>query len=255
MRKISALLAGAALLLATSSAMAVTLDPSLDRPVEIQPAYQNENSLQTELNKVFGAGKVNAASDQVPWGMYKVSTPGSDGFQPQFKFEWTANDGKQGVGIFSWNGSSTTEYLIFTGGHNAGDYADVIWDTQDSGWITSVDKTASGPVYGPSTPFSGIDRNSFGFFFQPAAGSDPTYYTVDSLNPGGEARVLAYDGGAAGIPNSGILFAYEDGNDWDFQDAGFFVESITPVPEPGTMLLLGAGFLSLAIYGKRRRNI
>ncbi len=30
---------------------------------------------------------------------------------------------------------------------------------------------------------------------------------------------------------------------------------VTPVPEPGTMLLLGSGLLGLAIYAKRRRNM
>lgn len=33
-----------------------------------------------------------------------------------------------------------------------------------------------------------------------------------------------------------------------------FDVQMTPVPEPGTMMLLGAGFLGLAIYGKRRKN-
>ena len=32
------------------------------------------------------------------------------------------------------------------------------------------------------------------------------------------------------------------------------VNGSAPVPEPGTMMLLGAGFLGLAVYGKRRKN-
>jgi hypothetical protein len=32
------------------------------------------------------------------------------------------------------------------------------------------------------------------------------------------------------------------------------LDTTPPVPEPGTMMLLGAGFLGLAVYGKRRRN-
>ncbi|HBG07230.1 MAG TPA: hypothetical protein DDY22_17165 [Geobacter sp.] len=32
-------------------------------------------------------------------------------------------------------------------------------------------------------------------------------------------------------------------------------EGAAPVPEPGTMMLLGAGFLGLAVLGKRRKNV
>jgi hypothetical protein len=32
------------------------------------------------------------------------------------------------------------------------------------------------------------------------------------------------------------------------------VENVAPVPEPGTMMLLGIGMLGMAVYGKRRMN-
>jgi hypothetical protein len=32
------------------------------------------------------------------------------------------------------------------------------------------------------------------------------------------------------------------------------IEQVPPIPEPSTLILLGAGFLGLAIYGKRRRR-
>jgi hypothetical protein len=66
--------------------------------------------------------------------------------------------------------------------------------------------------------------------------------------------------GAHAVDNGDYLvFTYTNWNtsqdsvlsSFEFEATG---DSAAPVPEPGTMLLLGAGFFVLAIFGKRRIN-
>ena len=84
--------------------------------------------------------------------------------------------------------------------------------------------------------------NSFGFFME---SDGNTLFTDPEKNPDGKPAFLVYN-----IDSGAYVFAGDVDGDGDFCDLVAHAESIKPVPEPASMLLLGSGLLGLAVIGR-----
>ncbi|HEY9209052.1 MAG TPA: PEP-CTERM sorting domain-containing protein [Acidovorax sp.] len=240
-------------MLLSATAHAVPIVNTNVRPVALGATAAGEQSLQTVLDNVFGAGAVSAANDQSAAGLWGSATSSATTI-PTLIIEQTSGASSQKFGM--WFGTDTSNIYtvdLFFGGAVGGSTT-----LQQSAVGIGIGNgqmiISAGPTFQSQCGtqvncglFSNalINPTSFGFYF--ATGAGKTAYSIDSMNLGGATDFLAFQGGTS----TNWIFAFEDGTDNDFQDMAVKVESIT-VPEPGSLALLGLALAGAVAVSRRK---